>query len=195
MRKKTEELWKEAGFEQTVSDIPAWEGYAEDFETFRRLCIENERECAKPYALIQTTKNGEEFIHYEFSLGQWGAEDNTVVVFTFPPADTDRDSVIEECARECECAGVNSDKWDCAAAIRALKSQLAAPDPRDEVNKLVVMGFWEEEYPQFTQGLKWHEMVEPLTAEQANNLVSQLRKSDEVIRLLKEKFEHILCVS
>ena len=45
--------------------------------------------------------------------------------------------MIEECARECECAWVNSDKWDCAAAIRAMKSQPAAPDPRDEVIRLL----------------------------------------------------------
>lgn len=128
MRKTTKELAEEAGIDLRDGTL----GSIDELETFRRLVIENERECAEAHAWIQITESGEEFIHFQIKAGQWGAKDVCYPVFRFPPADTDRDSVIEECARECECAGVNSDKWDCAAAIRAMKSQLAAPDLRDE---------------------------------------------------------------
>ena len=49
MRKKTEELWKQALAEQTVdSDVP---------ETFRRLVIENERECAEAVGYFYDTES------------------------------------------------------------------------------------------------------------------------------------------
>lgn len=183
MRKTTEELWKQALAEQTVdSDVP---------ETFRRLVIENERESAEAVATVNHCRRNSIDWHIDYEELPTDAP-----LFTFPPAAIDRDSVIEalQLAHDHMRLYLShyTEKHNVFNTVtRALKSQLTALDQRDEVNKLIVMGFWEEEYPQFTQGLKWHEMVEPLTAEQANNLVSQLRKSAEVIRLLKEKFEHI----
>lgn len=76
MRKTTEELWKQALAEQTVdSDVP---------ETFRRLCIENERECAETVgvtASLPGTNNGYTFVAFNGSDVPVGTK-----LFTFPPA-------------------------------------------------------------------------------------------------------------
>ena len=76
MRKTTEELWKQALSEQTVgSDVP---------ETFRRLAIENERECAEAVgvtASLPGTNNGYTFVAFNGSDVPVGTK-----LFTFPPA-------------------------------------------------------------------------------------------------------------
>ena len=73
MRKTTEELWKQALAEQTVdSDVP---------ETFRRLVIENERECTEPVAEVRYKQDGYTFvafIGFDVPVG--------TKLFTFPPA-------------------------------------------------------------------------------------------------------------
>ena len=82
MRKTTEELWKQALSEQTVgSDVP---------ETFRRLVIENERECTEPIAIANSTLCGVVFCETTGPLIPCGTK-----LFAFPPAAIDRDSVIE----------------------------------------------------------------------------------------------------
>ena len=128
MRKTTEELWKQALAEQTVdSDVP---------ETFRRLCIENELECAEAKAFIDEIGNLQHYTKSDFKQCKYGGLET---LFTFPPAAIDRDSVIEECAGICDrfqARNVGMQPAECAGAIRALKSQPAAPDPRDEVIRL-----------------------------------------------------------
>ena len=76
MRKTTEELLKQALAEQTAdSDVP---------ETFRRLVIENERECAEAVgvtASLPGTNNGYTFVAFNGSDVPVGTK-----LFTFPPA-------------------------------------------------------------------------------------------------------------
>ena len=128
MRKKTEELWKQALAEQTVdSDVP---------ETFRRLVIENERECAETVgvtASLPGTNNGYTFVAFNGSDVPVGTK-----LFTFPPASIDRNAVIEEMAKEFDsCSdGVQMRPAYVAIVLRALKSQPAAPDPRDEALRI-----------------------------------------------------------
>ena len=73
MRKTTEELWKQALAEQTVdSDVP---------ETFRRLVIENERECAEAVGEVRYNQDGELDYFYLGTIPAAGTK-----LFTFPPA-------------------------------------------------------------------------------------------------------------
>ena len=137
MRKTTEELAREAGLEQTVSDIPAWEGYAEDFETFRRLVIENERECTEPIAIANSTLCGVVFCETTGPLIPSGTK-----LFAFPPAAIDRDSVIEALQLAHDHMRLYlphyTEKHNVFDTVtRALKSQLATPDQRDEVIRLL----------------------------------------------------------
>ena len=124
MRKKTEELWKQALAEQTVdSDVP---------ETFRRLVIENERECAEAVGYF-----------YVNDRGLWNQAGDPIsfpsctTLFTFPPAAIDRDSVIEALQLAHDHMRLYlphyTEKHNVFDTVtRALKSQLAALDPRAE---------------------------------------------------------------
>ena len=128
MRKTTEELWKQALSEQTVgSDVP---------ETFRRLVIENERECTEPIAIANSTLCGVVFCETTGPLIPCGTK-----LFAFPPAAIDRDSVIEALQLAHDHMRLYlphyTEKHNVFDTVtRALKSQLAAPDPRDEVIRL-----------------------------------------------------------
>ena len=82
MRKTTEELanaavseLKDSQFDFNGLDAADKQILFQWFETFRRLVIENERECAEARAWIQITESGEEFIHFQIKAGQWGAKD------------------------------------------------------------------------------------------------------------------------
>ena len=131
MRKTTEELWKQAMAEHTV---------IETLETFRRLVIENERECAEAVgvtASLPGTNNGYTFVDFNGSDVPVGTK-----LFTFPPAAIDRDSVIEalQLARDHMRLYLPhyTEKHNVFDTVtRALKSQLAAPDLRDEVIRLL----------------------------------------------------------
>ena len=127
MRKTTEELWKQALSEQTVgSDVP---------ETFRRLAIENERECAEAVgvtASLPGTNNGYTFVAFNGSDVPVGTK-----LFAFPPAAIDRDSVIEALQLAHDHMRLYlphyTEKHNVFDTVtRALKSQLAALDPRAE---------------------------------------------------------------
>lgn len=75
MRKKTEELWKEAGGNSLTDYGVEW------LETFRRLVIENERECAEAVAIVNSTLYGVAFCETAGTLIPYGTK-----LFTFPPA-------------------------------------------------------------------------------------------------------------
>lgn len=81
MRKTTEELAREAGIGRPMSGDKR-------FETFRRLCIENERESVTPFCYFASDAKGN--IDYSktdrFSYGSSGGEP----LFTFPPAAIDK---------------------------------------------------------------------------------------------------------
>ena len=78
MRKKTEELWKEAGGNSLTDYGVEW------LETFRRLAIENARECAEAVgvtASLPGTNNGYTFVAFNGSDVPVGTK-----LFTFPSA-------------------------------------------------------------------------------------------------------------
>ena len=65
---------------------------------------------------------------------------------------------------------------------------------RTEYNKLknsvafeedIVSGFWENEYPEFRQGIPTHGLEDILTADQANGLVQTIKRLEEEIADLK----------
>ena len=108
MRKTTEELAREAGFHDCeLTQIRP------SLETLRRLCIENERECAKPVGVTQ---------HLHELNDEWAKHlPIGTKLFTFPTASIDRNAVIEECAYIAD----DYEKPGLAAAICALKSQFS----------------------------------------------------------------------
>jgi hypothetical protein len=57
--------------------------------------------------------------------------------------------------------------------------------PYEEVAALVVMGFYEDRVPVYTQGLSGNEILSPITAEEANGLVRTIEakqaKIDELM--------------
>lgn len=185
MRKTTEKLALKAVKECNSDGLNFKELCAEDqhlllkwFETFRRLAVENERESAEPFCYFASDAEGD--IEYNktdrFSYGRSGGNP----LFTFPPAAIDRDSVIEECAKVC--AGIGQD-WPAmsdtphpeyiAKKLRALKSQPAAPDPRDEVIRLsreTLAGIVSADYR------KWEELA----------------NAEEFVRWAKSKANHTL---
>ena len=128
MRKTTEELAREAGIGRPMSDDNR-------FETFRRLAIENERECAEAVgvtASLPGTNNGYTFVAFNGSDVPVGTK-----LFAFPPAAIDRDSVIEALQLAHDHMRLYlphyTEKHNVFDTVtRALKSQLAALDPRAE---------------------------------------------------------------
>ena len=128
MRKTTEELWKQALAEQTVdSDVP---------ETFRRLVIENERECTEPVAIVNSTLCGVVFCETTGPLLPSGTK-----LFAFPPGAIDRDSMIEALQLAHDHMRLYlphyTEKHNVFDTVtRALKSQPAAPDQRDEALRI-----------------------------------------------------------
>ena len=46
--------------------------------------------------------------------------------------------------------------------------------PRINYKKMVVMAFHEDEVPVYSQGYVAHELIEPVTAEQCNNMVGEI---------------------
>lgn len=61
------------------------------------------------------------------------------------------------------------------------------------LSELIVSGFWEEEYPHFTQGLVYHEMVSPVTAEECNALVQCIKKRNDVLSDCRNLLKSISC--
>lgn len=142
MRKTTEELAREAGIPQQRCES----GYLEELETFRSLCIENERENAEAVAEVFYDANGFPCLRYMEGKAETMRYGNKL--FTFPPAAINRESVIEECVFMC---GKLASKWydgpqrntakvsaleELALKLSVMKSQPAAPDPRDEALRL-----------------------------------------------------------
>lgn len=126
MRKKTEELWKEAGGNSLTDYGVEW------LETFRRLVIENERECAEAVGYFYVNDRG-----FWNQAGDPISFPSCTTLFTFPPAAIDRDSVIEalQLAHDHMRLYLShyTEKHNVFDTVtRALKSQLAALDQRDE---------------------------------------------------------------
>ena len=75
MRKKTEELWKEAGGNSLTDYGVEW------LETFRRLVIENERECTEAVGYFYVNDRG-----FWNQAGDPISFPSCTTLFTFPPA-------------------------------------------------------------------------------------------------------------
>ena len=135
MRKTTEELARACGddWDSTLREDK------EFMERFRRLVIENERESAEAVgvtASLPGTNNGYTFVAfngYDVPVG--------TKLFTLPPAAIDRDSVIEALQLAHDHMRLYlphyTEKHNVFDTVtRALKSQLAALDPRAEALRI-----------------------------------------------------------
>jgi hypothetical protein len=89
-----------------------------------------------------------------------------------------------------------SDTSIASQVIDKMKEQQATiaqqADRIKELESLVVMGFWEEEHPEFKQGYDYHEMVEPLTAEQANGFIKLIKTQAEQLAAAQARIDELM---
>lgn len=137
-QKTTEEILASMGVTPIAPTPTTFAGFVEVFDTFRKLVLAHERECAEVVATVNHCRRNSVDWHIDYE-----ELPTDTPLFTFPPAAIDRDSVIEECAKVC--AGIGQD-WPAmsdtphpeyiAKKLRAMKSQPAALDPRDEALRI-----------------------------------------------------------
>lgn len=132
MRKTTEELAEEAGIDLRDGTL----GSMDELEDFRRLVIENERECAEPFGFIAVDAEGDiEFNKTDrFSYGRSGG----TPLFTFPPAaqvtEGWKDVAVELPKDGQLIVGCNKDYgtwtevWDSEESVGATRWWIAAPE-------------------------------------------------------------------
>lgn len=62
----------------------------------------------------------------------------------------------------------------------------------EDFKQMVVMGFWYDKDPLFSQGYEAHELLEPLTAKDANNLVARIIRLNTENAYLQAKIDALM---
>lgn len=174
MNKTTEELAAKAGAILPKGVYPnGYLFYPFQLETFRNLVIQNERECAEPVAYV-------DYAHVLLRTGTGIDMPVGTKLFTFPQEQQEPVMVIGE-----------NDEAVCRVLQDGTKLFLEPPAPQpcpecEKWKQRIVMGFYSDEVPLYTQGFDPHEVLEVVTAEDVTSLIDKIKEQAAEIYKIKE---------